>query len=97
MKNPNPIRQLEILQQSYVNIVDVFELYPFSKGWAMRTCKEINADLKKRNISVITSNKIWIPLKELLKKYPIDERRLKEAVAMKQRSNSTLVLNDDAR
>jgi len=74
----DPRRQLEILGEPYINVRMIYELYPGTLSWARNVMRQIKADLKAEGKNVLSTNEAWVPIKEVLKRYPIDEKRIRE-------------------
>lgn len=85
-KHLDPKRQLEILSKAYINVRMIYELYPGSMSWARRIMRNIKSDLKAEGKSVINTNESWVPIKEVLKRYPIDEKRIREYAGLREKS-----------
>lgn len=78
MRELNLIRRLEILKETYVDANMVYELYPIGKTAARKIVNDISEDLKRRGVPLLQSKRKYIPLGEVLKRYPIDEKRLQK-------------------
>lgn len=90
MKTLNPVRQLEILKETYIDTKMAYELYPWGKNRIRNIVQTIHKYLKEKGIDYSVGKKIYIPKSELLKKYPIDKKALEEYVLM-QNKNASLV------
>lgn len=88
MKVLNPVKQLEILKESYVSANMVYELYPAGMNWARNLVNEIREDLEKRGIPLMTGKEKYVPIKEVLKRYPINQKSLEEYVQMQNKNAS---------
>lgn len=78
MKNLDPQKQLEILSKSYVTAKDLYQLYPCGMTWARKTVNRIQDDLASKGIPLLETREKYVPLREVLKLYPVDENRLKK-------------------
>lgn len=49
--------------------------------------RQIKADLKAEGKNVLSTNEAWVPIKEVLKRYPIDEKRIREYADISSRKD----------
>lgn len=86
MKILNPVRQLEILKETYIDTKMACELYPWGELKIRSIVRTIHEELKEKGIDYSVGKKIYIPKSELLKKYPIDKKALEEYVLMQNKN-----------
>lgn len=86
MKELDPVRQLEILKETYITVNMIYELYPFGKTNARKLAKQIVVDLKKKDIPILPGKEMYVPTSEVLKRYPINKKALEEYVLMQKKN-----------
>lgn len=93
---PIPKRQLEILDQDYISIDEISELYGCSRNMASRYHKEILNELKEMGKKpMIRGRSELIPLDAMLKKYPMNYKRIQRAVEREMNEPKVIKLNLD--
>lgn len=93
---PIPSRQLEILDQDYISIDEISELYGCSRNMASRYHKEILNELKEMGKKpMIRGRSELIPLDAMLKKYPMNYKRIQRAVEREMSESKAIKLNLD--
>ena len=91
---PIPSRQLEILDQDYISIDEISELYGCSRNMASRYHKEILNELKEMGKKpMIRGRSELIPLDAMLKKYPMNYKRIQRAVEREMNEPKAIKLN----
>lgn len=78
MRTLDPIKQLEILRNTYVTADMIYNLYPIGKTTARELVNEIIKDLESKKIPILKGKRKYVPISEVLKRYPIDEKRLQK-------------------
>lgn len=99
ISKPIPKRQLEILDQDYISIDEISELYGCSRNMASRYHKEILNELKEMGKKpMIRGRSELIPLDAMLKKFPMNYKRIQRAAEREEREPKLLRLDfkDDA-
>lgn len=83
MTNPDPKRQLQILNQDYVSKKDLRELYGWSKATAQLEFVAIQHDLASEGKKLLNRGRtLLIPLDRILEKYPLNYKRIKRAISL---------------
>lgn len=70
MKTVTIEKQKEILNKTYITMDDVYNLLPIGKNYSAKIFKEIEADMKKKEIPCFITRPRVIPTEMLIDKFP---------------------------
>lgn len=70
MKRLDKERQKEILNQTYLTITDVYELLPIGKNYASKIFRDIEAEMKQKEIPLFITRPRVVPTEFIIRRFP---------------------------
>lgn len=79
MRHLDPVKQYEIICQTYASAEDIYHLYPIGRNESARIFNEIVLEMTEQGIPMLKCRPRVIPLSRVLKKYPVNKAVIKQA------------------
>lgn len=70
MKTLEIEKQREILRKSFITIDDIYNLLPIGKNYSARIFKEIEAEMKEKEIPMFITRPRVVPTEMLIDRFP---------------------------